>query len=242
MPARDRWFAEVLRAGLDTKLMSEQDVLAHATPAVLTAALPREVMVRIFDGALAAGAMSPKAIVETATVDLLAEKVPSNVTWGCITAVAERAGIKAGKPKDEIGVRELIRRTLASALSTGMLTPAELLKHVDAKVLGTAFPDALTSKLLEVTLASGKITPEIVVETLGVDAIAKHAPVEIVWAAFVKPGEGSTAATAPTTGTVTGKKSQRALEVVDDDVASILVDLEEDDRKSPHRATTTKPS
>lgn len=243
--ARERWFAEVLHAGLQTRLMTEQDVLAHATPAVLIASLPRDVLVRIFDGALSAGAMSPRGIVETATAEVLAEKVAPNLIWGCVTQVVERSGIKTGKPADEIGAREFLRRTLSSALSTGVVTPADVVHHVDAKILGTAFPDALTTKLLEVTLAAGKINPEIVVETLGVEAIAKHAPVDILWGTFIKPGEAQTpgmTVTIPAPAPGAAKKPGRTLEVIEDDVASVLVDLDDAfEKETKHRSSTQKP-
>lgn len=229
--ARAQWFAEVLHAGLETRVLSEQDILAHATPAILIASLPREVMARVFGGALSAGAISPKAVVETATPELLAEKVPANVIWGCIVAGADRAGLPQGIPKDEVGGRELLRRTLEAGLMTGVLSPADIVRHVDAKVLGHSFPDNLTTKLLEASLAAGKMNPELIVDTLGIDNIAKHAPTEVVWAIFVKPGEAADTAGAvakPAPSAVPELiKSPARLEFVDDDVQSVLVDLEE---------------
>ena len=207
--ARERWFAEVLRAGLGTKVLTEQDILGHATPAVLSAALPRDVMAKVFEATLASGTMSHKAIVDVVTLDLLTEKAPPSVVWGCIAAASERSGVRDGTAKDEIGAREFVRRTLASALDTGVVTPKDLIAHVNAHVLGTSLPDALTTKLLEATLAAGKMNPEIIVATLGVDNLAKHISTKVVWAAFVKPGEGSP-----------------KLEVLDDDVSTVLVELE----------------
>ncbi|MEO8703161.1 MAG: hypothetical protein ABI867_24155 [Kofleriaceae bacterium] len=231
--ARARWFAEMLHAGLATRVLSEQDILVHATPAILIAALPREVMARVFGGALTAGAISPKAVVETATPELLAEKVPAGVIWDCLSATADRAGIPQGSPKDEVGGRELLRRALASGLETGVLTPAEIVHHVDAKVLGHSFPDDLTTKLLEASLAAGKMNPELIVETLGTDAIAKHAPTDVVWAILVKPGEALEGVAAATSAVPVAiplpvvVHAPARLEFVDDDVSSVLVDLEE---------------
>jgi hypothetical protein len=230
---RARWFADVLQAGLDTKLLAEQDILAHVTPAVLAGAMPKDVLVRLFDAALSAGTISPKEVVQTATPELIGEHVAPAIVWSCIAGASERAGIpeaNGGKPKDEVGARELLRRGLASALSTGVLTPKDVVQHVNAKVLGH-FPDALTAKLLEVSLAAGKMNPELVVETLGVEAIAKHAPTGVVWACFVKAG-ATTATVASPTATVAKPTAEPAvpkpaLEFVDDDVVSVIVDLED---------------
>jgi hypothetical protein len=122
---------------------------------------------------------------------------------------------------------------------------------VNAKVIGH-FPDALTTKLLEVSLAAGKMNPELVVETLGVESIAKHAPTGVLWACFVKASEASitasasaSAAPAPapaplglglplpaaTVSLPIAKPAvpQPALEFIDDDVSSVFVDLEDGD-------------
>jgi len=243
---RARWFAEVLQAGLDTKLLGEQDILAYVTPAVLAGAMPKPVLVRMFDAALSAGTISPKEIVQTASPELIGEYVAPALVWSCIAAGAERAGIpedQGEKMKDDSGAREFLRRGLASALSTGVLTPKEIVQHVNAKVIGH-FPDALTTKLLEVSLAAGKMNPELVVETLGVESIAKHAPTGVLWACFIKASEASTTASvspspsplalplpAATASPPIAKPAvpKPALEFIDDDAASVFVDLEDGD-------------
>jgi len=237
---RARWFADVLQAGLDTKLLAEPDILAYVTPAVLAGAMPKPVLVRMFDAALSAGTISPKEIVQTASPELIGEHVAPALVWSCIAAGSERAGIpevNGEQPKNEIGAREFLRRGLASALSTGVLTPKDIVQHVNAKVLGH-FPDALTTKLLEVSLAAGKMNPELVIETLGVESIAKHAPTGVLWACFVKASEASTTASASASAspsaTVAPPVAKPAvppptLEFVDDDVSSVFVDLEDAD-------------
>jgi hypothetical protein len=236
--AREQWFADVLQAGLDTRVLSEQDILSHATPAVLTAALPRDVMVRVIDATLAAGTMSHKMIIEVVTIALLAEKVPPAIVWGALAAAVERGGIRDGIPKDEAAARELMRRALSSALETGFLTPKDLIGHVNAQVLGASLPEALTAKLLEATLAAGKMNPEIIVDTLGVDAITKYVSTKAVWSAFVKPGEqpatgvaaavaaASAAPVARQPGMAAGSGPAPKLEFVDDDAGNVEVEVE----------------
>src|SRR5262245_46535286 len=107
---REQWYADVLHAGLDTRLLTEPDILAHANPAVLIESLPKDVVVLLLDATLASGVMSPQAVVETATPDILASHVPAPVIWGCIEAVVQRAGIPAEGAQEAEGAREFLRR------------------------------------------------------------------------------------------------------------------------------------
>lgn len=222
---RELWYADVLRAGLATSILAEPDILNHATPAVLIASLPKDVLVRLLDATLTSGAMSPHAVVATASPEILAVNVPSHITWGCIAAAAERAGILGDGPPEEDGAREFLRRALEQALVHNVATPRDVVDHVDASVISHHFPDALTTKLLEASLAAGKMNPQLIVDTLGVESIAKYAPTRVVWACLAKTGAalGKDAA---------DRKPSRALrtpslEFLDDDMPSVLVDLED---------------
>ena len=222
---RASWYAELLQAGLDTKILNETDILAHATPAVLIPALPRDLLATVFDGALSSGTMSPAAIVKVATPAVLAEHVSSGVLWACVAAAAERAGIPAAKPApDETAARELLRRALVAGLAAGQLTAKDIVHHVDAKVLAHSLSDALTQKLLEASLAAGTMTPELIVDTVGIDGITAHVPTHVVWACVA-----AAAATASQSGVMPAKHvvSKPSLEMIDDEVASVLVDLDD---------------
>ena len=223
MPSgREQWFADLVQAGLDTKVLVEADVLAHATPQVLTGALPKDVLVKVFESALGAGAISPKAVLATATPAVLAAHVSHDILWGCIATGAARASLVAdgGFPTDE--ARELLRRALDSGLVNGTLTPADIVARVDSKVLVHALPDALTTKLLEVTLASGVMTPQVVVETVTTAAIAKYAPVQIVWSVIARAADELAAKS----GEV-NKPKATAHVVEESEIASILVELDD---------------
>ena len=84
---REQWFADVLTAGLDTRVVVEPDIVAHVTPAVLASSMPRDVIVKLFDAALASGTMSPVAVVETATPALLAaQRCPRSAASPSLTS------------------------------------------------------------------------------------------------------------------------------------------------------------
>jgi hypothetical protein len=249
---RQPWFADVLRAGLETRVLTEPDVLTHATPAVLIASLPKDVVVRLLDATLATGTMSPEVVIQTATPELLAAHVPGPVIWECLAAAAQRAGFAGDGTPDAAGAREYLRRALAQALTHGITTPKDVVEDVNASVLGHHFPDELKTKLLEASLLAGKMNPELILETLGVEAIAQHAPTHVVWACLARTGAppragaaaaATTAATATTATTATATTAtattatppppplvkppaKPSLEVLDD-VGSVVVELDD---------------
>jgi hypothetical protein len=192
---RQQWYADVLRAGLDTAIFDESDILVHATPAVLIGSLPKDVLVKLLDATLATGAMSPEAVVQTANPDILAEHAPEPVIWSCFVSAAERAGIPGDGPPSS-GSREFLRRVLEQSLAHGVATPRDVVEDVNARVIGHHFPDDLTTKLLEASLSAGRMTPELILETLGVESIAKHAPTKVVWSCLVRTGAPTGAAAA----------------------------------------------
>ena len=100
MEARQRWFAEMLEAGLGEKILEPQDVLKHATPAVLANNLPPELMSRMLQASLDAGAMTPEHVILTVTPAVLAEHVPHEVLWACIAEGAERSGLVVESESD----------------------------------------------------------------------------------------------------------------------------------------------
>ena len=261
---REKWFADVLRAGLDTGALSAPDILAHATPPVLIGSLPKDIVVRLLDTTLTSGAMTPQAVVQTATPDVLAAHVPAPVIWGCLAAAAQRAGFAGDGVPEGSGAREFLRRALDAALAHGIATPKDVVDDVNASVLGH-FPDALTTKLLEASLAAGRMNPELVLETLGVEAIAKHAPTHVVWACLARTGSpreemARDAAAAPSepkppaTAAPSEPKppepkpapAKPSLEFVEDDVATLFVELDDssgtldDKKKQSGGARTSK--
>jgi hypothetical protein len=269
---RESWFADVLSAGLDTRVVVEPDIVAHVTPATLASAMPREVMVKLFEQALSSGTMSPIAVVETATPALLAAHVTHSLLWTCVAQAAQRAGLVDGSAPVTEEAREFLRRCLDSGLKNQVFAPKDIVQEVNAQVLGH-LPDTLAAKLLEASLASGKMTPELVVETLGVADIARNAPTNVVWACIAKAADGSSATTAapaprpavtspPITSASASTASGNAdnprtvkippaksttmpprpatLEVMDDDIASVFVDLEAESA-GPTETSVMKP-
>lgn len=93
---RQQWFARMMESGLQHDMFAPQDVLAHATPDVLASHLPPELLGKVLQASLAAGAMTPERVLETVTPEVLAKHIPHDVLWACIAAAAERAGVSGG--------------------------------------------------------------------------------------------------------------------------------------------------
>jgi hypothetical protein len=242
---RTQWFADVLRAGIDTAILSEPDVLTHVPPSVLIAEMPAEVIVGVLETALDAGTISPKAVLQTVTPELLSEHVAHRLLWACVAEAAERAGIPGEGGSIKGGAdgpaREFLRRALDRGRATGVISPADIVRHVNPTVITHHFPDPLKVKLLEVTLAGGKMTPEIVVDILTIEAIAQHAPTKVAWACVAEAGGGAATVQRPVAGELASDRAvtvqapadqvaaaAKRLQFVEEDVdAALDVDLDD---------------
>ena len=93
--AQKRWFAEMMKAGLDEKIFEPADVLAFATAEVLANHLPPDLMSKVLQTSLASGAMTPAGVLKTVTPEIMAEHLPHDVLWACVMQAAERVGVTA---------------------------------------------------------------------------------------------------------------------------------------------------
>ena len=91
--AQQKWFAEMMDAGLTEKIFEPADVLKFASAEVLANHLPPALMTRVLQSSLTAGAMTPEGVLETVTPEVMAEHLPHDVLWACVLRAAERAGI-----------------------------------------------------------------------------------------------------------------------------------------------------
>jgi hypothetical protein len=155
--AREQWFAEVLQVAIDTRILSEQRSRPR-DPVGVDGSVAARGDGRVIEATLASGSMSHKAIVEIVTLELLAEKVPASVVWACLAAAAERSGIRDAIPRKVLAREFFAARARCSPQARRGDAP-EVVQHINAQVLGTSLPETLTTKLLEVTLAAGKMTP-----------------------------------------------------------------------------------
>ena len=97
--AKQRWFAELMKAGLEEEIFGARDVLDHVSPEVLAKHMPAELLGQVLDAALSASSMTPERVLETLDPAALARHIPLPLLWACVTAAAERRGI-ASAPAD----------------------------------------------------------------------------------------------------------------------------------------------
>ncbi len=79
------------------------------------------------------------------------------------------------------GLRKFFVDALTVALDLGLAVPEDVLKHVTPDVLAAHLPRPLWGKLLGACLAAAKTDARLVVDTIGVPALAEHVPGAILW-------------------------------------------------------------
>jgi hypothetical protein len=90
---QERWLAITLAAALDNDIMIPDDILTTATPEVLAAHLPPDVMSNVLSASLSAGKMSAEVILRTVGPDVLSRYIPPKILWDAVQAAVRRAEI-----------------------------------------------------------------------------------------------------------------------------------------------------
>jgi hypothetical protein len=78
--------------------------------------------------------------------------------------------------------RRFLYEVLATGLDLAMIAPEDVLAHVTPEVLAHHLPIVLKAKLLQASLNADRMTPSLVVEVVGVEALVEHVPLTILWA------------------------------------------------------------
>jgi len=81
------WLGYALDEALRLGLTRPDDVIHYATPEVMAAQLPHDLMATVLTKALAAGRLDAAAILETATAAQLAEHLEPEILWRCLDDV-----------------------------------------------------------------------------------------------------------------------------------------------------------
>jgi hypothetical protein len=194
---RNRWFTQILVAALEEGIAGPQEILGHVTPEIMAASLPPSVLSELLTRSLTTGAMRADHVVSVLPPDLLAEHIPHPVLWACIAEAGEEAGMAsdagaADDDHDEAAAvarrRRFLESAVASGLDYGMVSEEEVLAHVTPEIIAAHMPTRLKADLLRACIEAERVDAELVVRTLGIAALAEHAPVPILWQVVVAAG------------------------------------------------------
>ena len=77
--------------------------------------------------------------------------------------------------------RSFLSTAIASALDFEVMSPEDVIRHISMDVLAHHLPITLKIRLLTAMFEADAVNAMLVLDTLGVDALAEHAPVHLLW-------------------------------------------------------------
>lgn len=188
---RERWFCELVDSGLHEEIFDSAHLMSHATPEVLAESLPADLVAKVLQAALKAGAMTTDRILETLTPEIVAHHVPHAVLWECVASAAKAKGLDKGTDVVKAGDkrRAFLRRALDRGLECNVMTAEDVLNHATAEILAEHLPVDLKAKLLTEGLKADAMNPSLILDVVGVKALSEHIPVAALWECVVEAGE-----------------------------------------------------
>jgi hypothetical protein len=107
MDNRRIWLSIVLEEGLNLGILTPEDILRHATPAIIATDLPPTIVASLIQAGLDSGAFSPDLLVGHLGPKTLAEHMPVPVLWACINEMAEEIVATHPLSQGEAGALDL---------------------------------------------------------------------------------------------------------------------------------------
>jgi len=86
---RRAWLRVLLEEGLNLNVISPEDVLRHADPAVLATDLPPQLVASLLQAGLERQTFDPALLVEHLGATQLAAHLPLSVLWSCVAEAAQ---------------------------------------------------------------------------------------------------------------------------------------------------------
>lgn len=156
--------------------------MQYATPDVLVAQLPHELMATVLTKALAAGQLSAAAILETATARDLAEHLEPEILWRCIDDIAALSELatEGGAARPE--ARRWLGRVLQRALDAKLLAPTDVLRFVPPSQFVKDAPLGVVAEIIRAGLTRGTFNADVVLAHLTPEVIAENLATHLVWA------------------------------------------------------------
>ena len=179
------WLGYALQEGIKHGLTDAREMLAHATPEVLVAQLPRDLTTQLISGALKTGRLTPESVLEVAPPTVLAEHLESTVVWSCLRDAAEAANLTTVGGTASAAGKRWMGDILGRAIADGLTSPEEVVKHVPPNEWVKDAPPHVVSEMLAHGLAKGAFDPKLALEHLTPEIMAEHLSPPLVWACIV---------------------------------------------------------
>jgi hypothetical protein len=175
------WLAYALEESLERALLAPRDVIDHANPEVLVTQLPPPVISELLSRALTMGTFSPAQVLESAPPALLAEHLDPAVMWRCLKEAADRGALTRKGAIRSAPARQWFASVLGRALETGLIAPADVLRHLPPSEFVGETPRPVMAELIKAALGRSSFDASLVLEYLTPAVIADNLETCLVW-------------------------------------------------------------
>lgn len=179
------WLGYALQEGIKHGLTDAREMLAHATPEVLVAQLPRELTSQLIAGALKTGRLTPESVLEVAPPSQLAEHLEASVLWNCLRDAAEAANLTTAGGTASAAGKRWMGDILGRAIGDGLMTADDVVKHVPPHEWVKDAPPNVIAEMLAAGLAKGAFDPKLALAHLTPEIMAEHLSPPLVWKCIV---------------------------------------------------------
>jgi hypothetical protein len=175
------WLGFALQEGIKHGLTDAREMLAHATPEVLVAQLPRDLTTQLIAGALKSGRLTPESVLDVAPPMALAEHLEANVLWSCLSDAAEAANLTSVGGTASAAGKRWLGSILGQALVEGLLTADDVVRHVPPSEWVKDAPPEVLADMLAAGLARGTFDAKFALSHLTPEVLAEHQSPVLLW-------------------------------------------------------------
>jgi hypothetical protein len=175
------WLGYALQEGIKHGLTDAREMLAHATPEVLVAQLPRDLTTQLISGALKTGRLTPESVLEVAPPTVLAEHLESSVVWSCLRDAAEAANLTTVGGTASTAGKRWMGDILGRAIADGLTSAEDVVRHVPPHEWVKDAPPNVLAEMLAHGLSKGLFDPKLALEHLTPEIMAERLSPPLVW-------------------------------------------------------------
>jgi hypothetical protein len=175
------WLGYALQEGIKHGLTDAREMLAHATPEVLVAQLPRELTSQLIAGALKTGRLTPESVLEVAPPTALAEHLEASVLWSCLSDAAEAANLTTVGGTASAAGKRWMGDILGRAIAEGLASADDVVRHVPPVEWVKDAPPHVLAEMLQAGLAKGTFDAKLALTHLTPEVLAEHLSPPLVW-------------------------------------------------------------